>query len=156
MNIREKICVLLFEKSKLPYARIFKRQKTPWNLSVENLLLMNQQTLGHSLGQFLSRNHFSLIPRLERHDAYHVLTGYGTEVKDEIALQFLCFGNGKRSKYLWMVMTVGTLLNPEYWSYFKQSYVRGKRARQFYHWDFKDYLQRDLASLQKWVFDGND
>ena len=152
MNIREKVCVLLFEKSKIPYARIFKRHKTPWEVSRADLLAMEPETLGHALGKFLAKNHFHLIPRLERHDAYHVLTDYGTEVKDEIALQFLCFGNGKRSKYLWMVMTIGALLNPEHWKYFKLSYRRGKSARQFYHWNFKDYLHRDLTYLKAWVF----
>lgn len=152
MNIREELCVLLFEKSKLPYARIFKRHKTPWGLSVTQLLNMDSGTLGHALGQFLSKNHFELIPRLERHDAYHILTDYGTAVRDEIALQFFCYGNGKRSKYLWMVMIVGTLLNPEQWPYFRSSYERGKRARKFFHWDFKDYLHRDLVSLKAWVF----
>ena len=152
MNIREKTCVLLFEKSKMPYARIFKRHKTPWQLSNVQLKQMGRGTLGSALGQFLVKNGFELIPRLERHDAYHVLTGYGTDVKDEIALQYLCFGNGKKSKYLWMVMLVGTILNPEHWSYFKASYRRGKAARTFYHWDFKQYLHRDLDSLRAWVF----
>lgn len=152
MNIREKLCVLLFEKSKIPYARIFKRSKTPWGCHRESLLKMNPDTLGYHLGEFLQKNNFELIPRLERHDTYHILTGYGTDVKDEIALQYLCYGNGKRSKYLFLVMVFGTILNPEHWDYFKQSYYVGKKSRQFYYWDFKDYLDQNLADLRSSVF----
>lgn len=152
MNIREKICVLLFEKSKIPYARVFKRKKIPWSCDKSGLLKMKKGTLGHQMGEFLERNGFELIPRLERHDAYHILTGYQTDVKDEIALQYLCFGNGKRSKYLFLVLVCGTILNPEHWQYFQKSYRIGKNARRFYHWDFKDFLSHDLEELQKWVF----
>jgi len=156
MNIREKICVLLFEKSKTPYAKIFKRRKIPWKVSREELLNCNLGSLSWALGDFLKTNDFNLIPRLERHDAYHVLTGFGTEVKDEIALQFLCFGNGKRSKYLFFVIALGTLLNPEHLQYFIKSYQRGKKARRFYHWNFKNYLHNDLVELQSMVFDDSD
>lgn len=152
MNVREKICVLLFEKSKIPYAKIFKRKKTPWQYDKSKLLQLKSGTLGHQMGRFLERNNFDLIPRLERHDAYHILTGYHTDVKDEIALQYLCFGNGKRSKYLFLVLICGTILNPEHWQYFKKSYQIGNRARKFYHWEFKDLLSHDLQNLQDWVF----
>lgn len=152
MNIREKLCVLLFEKSKIPYAQVFKRKETPWNCNKKSLLKMQQQSLGYHLGKFLQKNNFELIPRLERHDAYHILTGYETDVKNEIALQYLCYGNGKRSKYLYLVMIFGTILNPEHWKYFRDSYRRGKKANQFYHWDFKDYLHSNIRDLRLLVF----
>ena len=94
MAIRKNICVWLFEKSTMPYARLFKRGKAPWKLSKKDLMNFQKGTLGNALGTFLYRNNFDLIPKLERHDAYHVITNYGTEVENEIALQYFFFGNG--------------------------------------------------------------
>ncbi|MGB3464269.1 MAG: Coq4 family protein, partial [Cyclobacteriaceae bacterium] len=127
----------------------FKQRKTPWGISRYQLVRMPRGTLGNTLGRFLRDNNFNLIPRLERHDAYHVLTGYGTDVKDEIALQFFCFGNGKRSKYLFLVMIFGAFLNPEHWQYFRSSYLKGKRTGQFYHLDFKECLIKDLKTFRR-------
>ena len=148
MEIRKNICVWLFEKSTIPYARLFKRGKTPWRLSKKDLLRFPKGTLGNALGTFLNHNNFELIPKLERHDAYHVITNYGTEVENEIALQYFFFGNGKRSLYLYGVSTIGLILLPEYWRKYIASYSQGKRCKPIHKIDVEASLSLPLDQLQ--------
>jgi len=148
MKYRKQLIIRLFEITQQLYTRYFKRNKKAWGINRRDLLEYNTATFGNELGQFLYRNNFELIPKVERHDAYHVLTGFGTNVEDEIALQYLCFGNGKRSKYLFGVITLGTLLLPEYLSYYIKSYDIGKRAHVFYDWDFSLLLHVSILQLR--------
>jgi len=101
---------------------------------------------------FLDRNNFELIAKVERHDAYHVLTGYGTKVEDEIALQCLCFGNGKRSLYLYGAMLLGIIILPEYYKYYYKSYCIGKRANTFHHYDYKKLLKVSIHDFRDIIF----
>lgn len=151
MKIREKICIWLFEKSKIPYANHFKKNE-PWNLNRTVLLNFPTGSLGYELGLFLSTNDFHLIPKLEKHDAYHVITGYGTSVKEEIALQYFFLGNKKRSPYLYAVILIGGSLLPEYGRYYYQSYQHGKNTAPIYKWNIKKLLSEPLCQIQEAIF----
>lgn len=151
MNIRKQFILWLFEKSQNIYTRYFKK-KEPWNLLKKDLLEFPKESIGSHLGEFLNINGFELIPKVERHDAYHVITGYGTNVEDEIALQYLCFGNGKRSKYLFAVVIIGTIVLPEYYKYYYKSYHIGKEANPFHHYDYKKLLNVNLFEFRKSIF----
>ena len=150
-NSRKQLVVWLFENTQRWYTRWFKRCK-PWNVNRKTLLNYPQGTLGKALGQFLLQNDFHPIPKVERHDVYHVLTGYGTAVEEEVALQYLCFGNGKRSFYLFGVIVLGSLLLPEYAQLYYQSYIRGKYANAFHHLEYEKLLQTQLDDLQAVFF----
>jgi len=152
MNYRKQLIVRLFEMSEKFYTGHFKKNKQPWNLTRSELLVYPKKSFGHYLGEFLTENNFELIPKVERHDAYHVLTGYGTKVEDEIALQYVCFGNGKRSLYLFGVMILGTLLLPDYMSYYIRSLKTGRNAHAFHHWDFSKMLHTSLEEMRTAVF----
>jgi ubiquinone biosynthesis protein Coq4 len=152
MNYRKQIIVRLFEISEKFYVRNFKKNKQAWGLTRAELLHYPSTTFGYQMGVFLQQNNFELIPKVERHDAYHVLTGFGTRVEDEIALQYVCFGNGKRSPYLFGVMIIGTILLPDYLRYYLRSYYHGTRANSFHHWDFKKLLHLPLDELRSAVF----
>jgi len=89
---------------------------------------------------------------VERHDVYHLLTGCSTAVEDEIAQQYLCLGNGKRSPYLIGVIILGALILPEYAPLYYRSFLRGKKAPPFYDWDFKSLLNDDFESLRDSIF----
>ena len=147
MKIREKICVWVFEKTKIPYANHFKTN-IAWNLNRTDLLKFPIQTLGYELGLFLTTNDYHLIPKLEKHDAYHVITGYGTSVKEEIALQYFFLGNKKKSPYLYAVIIIGGGLLPEYGRYYYQSYQHGKKSVQFYKWNIKSLLKANLNEIK--------
>ena len=150
--IKKQLIVWLFKKSQSLYVRLFKRSKKPWNITKKELLTYPIETFGYQYGQFLDKNNFEILVKLERHDAYHTLTGYQSNVEDEIALQYLCYGNGKRSIYLFGVIILGTFLLPDYYKYYLKSYKVGKNANPFYHWNFKKILHYNLNDLQTIVF----
>jgi len=148
--MRRKLIIWLFEKSEKIYTAFKKKKK--WDVTRKELLTYPIETLGFQLGAFLTKNNFELIPKVERHDAYHVLTGYGTEVQDEIALQYLCFGNGKRSLYLFGVIAIGTILLPEYLSYYIKSYTLGKNCNPFHQFEYLHLLNYSLEELRCIIF----
>ncbi|GAB5401377.1 MAG: hypothetical protein Aureis2KO_29620 [Aureisphaera sp.] len=148
--LRKQLINWLFEKSMVLYCQF--KKKEPWGLSSEDLLCLPTHTFGYRLGMFLSTNGFELIPKVERHDAYHLLCGYGTTVEDEIALQYACFGNGKRTPYLYGVLILGTILLPDYFTYYLKSYRFGKSANSFHHFDFKKVLPLDFNEFRKALF----
>jgi ubiquinone biosynthesis protein Coq4 len=147
-TLRKKLCVWLFEQSKIPYTLLMKGKKKAWDLSVEDLLNFPKESLGFALGKFLQFNGFQLIPKLERHDAFHVLTGFGTSVENEIALQYFLLGNGKKSLYLLGVTSIGLLLLPEYHQLYAASYQKGTHCGPVYKLDIREHLNSSLNSLQ--------
>ncbi len=150
MKLRKKIIEKLFEWSQKFYLK-FKR-KEPWGIGTKELLKFPMNSFGQHLGNFLNKNGFELIGKVERHDAYHVLSGFGTNVEDEIALQYLCYGNGKRTPYLTGVLLLGTIILPDYAPYYYRSYLIGKQANSFHHFDFKKLLFTDFDSFRKVIF----
>ena len=150
MELRKKLIEKLFEWSQKIYLRF--KKKEPWGISTAELLEFPNGSFGKKLGNFLNKNGFELIGKVERHDAYHVLSGFGTTVEDEIALQYLCYGNGKRTPYLTGVLLLGTSLLPEYSSYYYNSYLIGKRLNTFHHFDFKQLLYTDFECFRKMIF----
>ncbi len=148
---RKKLIIWLFEISKTVYTYVFKNQK-PWGISKLELLTYPDHTFGKHLGLFLKKNDFELIPKVERHDAYHVLTGYGTNVEDEIALQYLSLGNGKQSPYLYGAIILGTILLPDYLKYYLKSYSIGKGANAFHHLDFEKLLKVSIDDFRAAIF----
>lgn len=151
MKFRKKIINWLFIISQKIYTQLFKKHEA-WNISKNDLLLLPKDSFGYHLGSFLHKNGFELIPKVERHDAYHVLTGYSTNVEDEIALQWLCFGNGKRSKYMYGAIILGTFILPDYYKYYKESYLKGKQANPFHHLDYKKLLHIPIDDLRRCFF----
>ena len=107
--LRKQFIIWLFEHSQRIYTSLFKNHES-WNLTKKDLLKLPKPTFGRHLGEFLDTNNFELIPKVERHDCYHVLCNYSTKVEDEIALQCLCFGNGKRSPYLYGAIILGVAI----------------------------------------------
>lgn len=146
--MRKQLVAKLFEWSQGFYVRYFKQHKTPWGLSKKDLLQYPNGSLGYAMGQFLDARGFQVIAKVERHDAYHVLLNFNTQAQDEVALQYLCFANGKRSKYLFGVILIGTLVLPEYLGYYLACYRLGKRLNTFYHFDYKLLLEQSLSDLQ--------
>lgn len=150
MKLRKKFIEKLFEWSQKLYLKF--KKKEPWGISTAELLEFPIESFGKKLGSFLHKNGFELIGKVERHDAYHVLTGFGTNVEDEIALQYLCYGNGKRTPYLTGVLLLGTTILPEYFKYYYNSYLIGKQLNTFHHFDFKQLLHTDFECFRKMIF----
>ncbi|WP_396601763.1 Coq4 family protein [Algibacter sp. R77976] len=151
MNKRKQLIEFLFDKSQKIYTNMFKHHE-PWGISKKELLDYPQDSIGKYLGVFLDKNNFELISKVERHDAYHTITGYGTKVEDEIALQCLCFGNGKRSLYLYGAIILGIIILPDYYKYYYKSYVIGKNANPFHHYDYKKLLKISIHKFRAAIF----
>jgi ubiquinone biosynthesis protein Coq4 len=148
MKQREKLCAWMFEVTKKPYAKFFKRNKKAWGLNSTMLLTYPAGTLGNEVGNFLRTNKFELLPKLESHDVYHVITGMSTQVKDEVGMQFLLLGNGKKSLYLFSTIGICIFLLPEYFNYFRQCYKKGKTYHPIFQLDLKEELNNQLTHLR--------
>lgn len=138
----------MYEISKKPYQKFFKKGKA-WDINVNQLIQLPNDSLGFHLGCFLLKYNFEIQPKLEDHDCIHVLTNTGITVEEEIGMQYYLYGNGKRSVYLWMVILSGTLFYPTRFSYFKQQYQRGKQAHEWYGLDFLNMLTIPIANIQQ-------
>ena len=145
--MRKKFLTTLYLHSQRIYTTLFK-STSEWRIQRRELLEYHPATLGYHLGAFLEDHDFELLPKVEQHDVYHVLTGYGTAVEDEVALQFLCLGNGKRSLYLFGVIVIGTLVLPEYFKHYWQSFLNGKRLSPFYCYDYRNLLEADFHEFR--------
>jgi len=145
--MRSLILEYLYEKSKKPYQLFFKRNAS-WDITVSELIQYPEQSLGFHLAAFLLKYRFELQPKFENHDVFHVLTHTGISVPEEIAMQYLLLGNGKRSVYLFAVIVTGTLLFPDYAKQFVQAYRRGSKAHLFHHLDFSKMLFVPVAEIQ--------
>jgi ubiquinone biosynthesis protein Coq4 len=149
--LRKQLIIWLFEHSQHIYTSLFKNHES-WNISKADLLKYPQPSFGRHLGEFLDKNNFELIPKVERHDCYHVLCGFSTKVEDEIALQCLCYGNGKRSPYLYGAIILGIAILPDYYQYYYKSYKTGKRANPFHHFNYRKLLHVSIKDFRAAIF----
>jgi ubiquinone biosynthesis protein Coq4 len=150
--MRKKLIHWLFEISKQAYTKWFKKNHIPWQITVEELLLYPKASFGYELGCFLEKNQFQLLPKVEKHDAYLTLTGYGTRVEEEITLQYLCLGNGKNSPYMYGAIILGTLILPEYISFYWEAYSKGLKANTFHHYDYEKLLTVNFEKFKTFIF----
>lgn len=148
MKTKEIIIEKLYKTIKIPYQYFFKNS-SGWNLTIYDYLKNKEGSLGNVLGKFLLNNNYEIQHQLEEHDVYHVLTHTGITVKDEIDMQFYLLGNGKRSPFVFIVISTGILFYPfEYCSFIK-AYNKGKKAHRFYDLDFSKMLAIPVLTIQE-------
>jgi ubiquinone biosynthesis protein Coq4 len=123
------------------------KRAEPWNLTVPELLAFPAGTLGRTLGEHLHAEGFELIPCLEAHDVWHLVTHVGTDVPSEIELQFVLAGNGKRSLYLVGTLVIGMAVYPEQRRRFAAGWDRGRRSERFHDLDVREMLGRPVGEL---------
>jgi ubiquinone biosynthesis protein Coq4 len=145
--MRAIILETLYECSKKPYQRFVTKRK-PWQVSLDDLLHYNTNTLGYHLACFLLKYNFELQAKLENHDIFHVLTNTGVSVPEEISMQYYLWGNGKRSPYQFSVICLGTLLFPDYLSLFTKAYSTGKKALSFHQLEFSKLLNQPMERIK--------
>lgn len=145
--MRDLIIEKMYEWSKKPYQKFFKKNE-PWPITSKELIRYPPESLGFHMGCFLLKYNFEIQPKLEDHDVFHVLTNTGVSVTEEIGMQYLLLGNGKRSAYQFAVITIGTLFYPMQWKRFNTFYRRGKSAHQFYDLPFEKMLLLPLKNIQ--------
>lgn len=137
----------LYEWSKVPYQKFIKKNE-PWSVGLPDLMQYPNTSLGFHLAAFLLTHNFEIQPKLEDHDVFHVLTGIGTTVPEEISMQYYLWGNGKRSLYQYAVIALGSLLFPDHIKLFLRAYRRGKSALVFHHLDFLKLLNQPIERIK--------
>ncbi|SEP66031.1 Coq4 family protein [Flavobacterium urocaniciphilum] len=146
--MKDLIIETLYKIIKVPYEYFFKTKAKAWNLTIEDYMKNDTNSLGYQLGSFLLNHNYSIQEKLEEHDVYHVLTNTGITVLNEIEMQFYLLGNGKRSPFVFIVISTGIVFYPYEYKKFYTAFKKGKQAHQFYHLDFSKVLHMPLTEVQ--------
>ncbi len=150
-TLRVRFIIFMYESSQKQYRKYFKKKKRQWQFNEKQLLSFNEDSLGRTLGEFYYNHGFRMIPKMENHDVYHLITDFGTNIQDEIAMQYLLFGNGKRSAYLLGVLALGTMVFPEYFKTYLKAFRKGQNMKAFHHWDFEGLLWQNFDHLKDFI-----
>ena len=150
-KLRIHFIIFMYENSQKQYRKYFKKKKRQWQFSEEQLLSFNEDSLGRTVGEFYHNHGFRMIPKMENHDVYHLITDCSTNVQDEIAMQYLLFGNGKRSAYLLGVLALGTIVFPEYFKIYLKAFRKGQNMRTFHHIDFEELLWQNFENIKDFL-----
>lgn len=150
-TLRAKAVLWLLEKS-VPLHAQLNKQRLAWNLSSDDLLKYEKGSLGNTLGLFYQKEKFEPIPKAERHDVFHVLLGYSTNVIDEAAMQFFLWGNGKPSFFTVGTCLITVILFPGKLKFFVEAYRKGKHCTCIRDWNFKLLLSKNIDELKHQIF----
>jgi ubiquinone biosynthesis protein Coq4 len=146
-GVRNKFVLWLLGFGTFIHTKLYYK-RTSWDINPESLLACPKNSLGYHLSEFYRIQKFAPIPKAEHHDVFHVLFGYNTDVRDEVCMQFVLAGNGKRSPFTLSTCFISLLLFPEHFNYFKKAWLRGKNSLPFTHLHFKQFLNKDLIQLR--------
>ena len=147
-GIRNKFVLWLLGLGTFVHTKLcFKR--AAWGITLKSLLSHPENSLGYHLSEFYRLQKFAPIPKAEHHGVFHVLSGYNTDVKDEICMQFILAGNGKRSPFTLATCIISIFLFPEHLVHFKKAWWRGRSSLPFTHLHFKQFLNKDIVQLRK-------
>lgn len=133
------------------YRKYFKKKKRQWQFNEKQLLEFQEDSLGRKLGEFYKKHGFTMIPKMENHDVHHLITGFGTNFEDEIAMQFLLLGNGKLNAHLLAAIFLGSIFLPEYFKMYQNSYRKGQKMRAFHHVDFEELLLQNFEHVKDFL-----
>lgn len=149
-SLREKFILLLLNYAIRIHARAHRKRKA-WGISTESLVRYPPGSLGKALGDFLAHEKLQPIAKLERHDVFHILLDYQTDLKQEAGLYFFLFGNGKKSFFAIGTVLFAACMFPEHWPYLYRQYKRGKEAYPIVSLKFQEFLHENYADLKEVV-----
>lgn len=138
-----------------PVYMLMRRNRKPWDITMDQLYAMQEGSLGNDLAKFLDANGLQLMPKAEFHDVYHVLFGFNTTMRDETCLQFVPLGNGKRSLPYIVSTLVAAVFYPEHWEYFYSAYKKGMNVNKFHDINFEQYLRMKTTEVRQIIFELN-
>ena len=150
-SFRERALLWLLGNVIPVHAKVYSRRPI-WGMKREDMLQYPTGTLGHELGQFLTREHLQPVDRVERHDAFHILLDFSTSLEDEAAMQFFLVGNGKISPFTLATATFTALVMPDKWGRFIREFRRGYAALSVANWDFLHLLDEPFAEVKAVIF----
>jgi len=150
-TLRERFVVNLLNQSIKAHAKVHSKRK-PWGIKTEELVNYPPQSMGKMLGEFLQKEKLQPIDKLERHDVFHILLDYDTDLKQEAGLYFFLFGNGKKSLFAIGTVLFSAIMFPEHWHYLYKQYKRGQAAYPIIKLKFNELLFDNYIDLKSVVF----
>ena len=149
---RVQFLLVVYAQTQKNYRIFFKKKKRSWEFNEEQLLQFEEGSLGKKLGEFYKNFGFSMIDKRANHDVHHLITDCGINFEEEIAMQFLLLGNGKLNAHLLAAIFLGSLILPEYFKMYINSFKKGKQLRTFHHWDFEELLSQDFQHIKDFIY----
>ncbi len=129
------------------YMSLTKKHKKAWKYKINDLRNFPSGSLGKEMANFLDQHRIDLIPKAERHDVFHILTGYHITPEEETMMQFWLLGNRKFTPYTIGTCIIGFILIPEHWSSFIQAIKKGMQSPCISNWDFESMLYINLNQI---------
>ncbi len=154
LSIRESFVLWMLERVAPIHYHLYPDRK-PWNLSSFDLLKFPEGSLGKALGSFYRAHEFEPFPKGERHDVFHILFNYTTNVADEANMQFFLWGNGKASPFTIGTSVICAVLFPLNWNKYIQEFNKGKNYKNISELNFENLLDQDILILKKNILKTN-
>lgn len=111
-------------------------------------------SLGDAIQQFKNTSLLHSTSNIQTHEIYHILSGYTTDSVGEICLQYFLAGNGKVSFFTFLLL-LAPICYPEHIHLFIRAYNRGKKSREFHHWNFAHLLNENICDIKRMIFHSN-
>lgn len=146
--LRSKLLEFLTHKIALPLIGWF-RNKPKFNFSMEDLLKLEDGTLGKDLALYLNKMNFKLLPNYEQHDCKHIILQYEMDEAGEARMQFYFLGNKHYSIPVISTCLITFFLMPEYWKQFYSEYQKGKQGKPFEAVDYNAIVLLKTNDLRK-------
>ncbi len=154
-SIRDKVIWTIVE-SLMPIYIFLRRNRPSWSVTKQDLQSMPSGSLGREIGEFYREYNLDIMPKLEFHDAYHILFNMvSNNMYDEMRMQFVVIGNGKFSLPYFGALLLSIVMYPEYWGDFREAYLKGKNATRFYDLDLEQLLTMQTSDLRHILFLNN-
>lgn len=148
VRVRSAVLVFLTHHIALPILKVIRKPEL-FPYTRQQLLKMQEGTLGKELIIMLDKNKLELLPYYAKHDIKHILLGYDTTDKGEVCLQCFMLGNGHVSFPVLITVLFGIVAVPEHWSSFKAAYKMGKQSNPIENWRWFEILQEPVVALQQ-------
>lgn len=146
--LRSKLLEFLTHKIALPLIANF-RKKPKFVHSINDLLVLEEGTLGKDLALYLKKMNFKLLPNYEQHDCKHIILQYEMDEAGEACMQFYFFGNRHYSVPVVSTCIICFFLMPEYWKQFYKEYQKGKLGKPFGNIDYNALVYLKTSDLRK-------
>ncbi len=155
VKLRSAVLVFLTHSIALPILKVVRKpQVFPYNR--QQLLQMQEGTLGKALIKMLDANNLQLLPYYAKHDIKHILLGYDTTDKGEVCLQCFMLGNRHISFPVFITVVFGFIAVPEHWSSFIKAYKRGRQSNAIDGWKWFEILQEPVEVLQQKIYSSSN
>jgi hypothetical protein len=135
-------------KEKIEAVRIQFDRKNK-DLTARQLIKFPEGSLGQQLGRYLIGTNDGQNVIAQREDIFQFLIAGKYSFKEDIAVQYYLFGNGKNSMRNLLAMAVGLIVCPQHCIYFYNRYKDGKQALRFYDLDHFGMLHLPVNRIKE-------